>query len=120
LLAVLICACTRHETASHNAGNQPRAPAEIITEQSVGSGFDLANASLVGTGSLLEEMQDGTENFSNHSCTENCTGHEAGYAWAEQQGVTDPNDCGGESNSFLEGCMVYAAEQRGDRDTQDD
>jgi hypothetical protein len=120
LLTVLISACTRNHAARDNARDEQRAPVEIVTEQSVGSGFDLSSASLVGTGSLTEEIGDEAVNFSSRPCTANCSGHEAGYAWAEQNEVTDPNDCGGESESFFEGCMAYAAEQRGDRDTQDD
>src|ERR1043165_10013940 len=50
------------------------------------------------------------------ACTENCPGHDAGYEWAVQKGITDPNDCGGNSDSFVEGCMAYAEEQRQDRD----
>jgi hypothetical protein len=120
LLTVLISACTRNHAARNDARDEQRAPAEIITEQSVGSGFDLSSASLVGTGSFTEEIEAEAGNFSSHPCTENCSGHDAGYAWAERNGVADPNDCGGESDSFIEGCTAYAAAQRDDRDTQDE
>ena len=43
-------------------------------------------------------------------CTDDCSGHEAGYQWAEGNGVTDPDDCGGNSQSFIEGCLAYAEE----------
>lgn len=43
-----------------------------------------------------------------YECTEDCGGHEAGYDWAEEKGIDDPDDCGGNSNSFIEGCMSYA------------
>lgn len=45
--------------------------------------------------------------FEGYECTEDCSGHEAGYAWAEENGITDPDDCGGNSQSFIEGCMAY-------------
>lgn len=45
--------------------------------------------------------------FEGYECTEDCSGHEAGYSWAEENGITDPNDCGGNSQSFIEGCMAY-------------
>ena len=48
----------------------------------------------------------------NWECTVDCSGHEAGYDWAEEKGITDPNDCGGNSNSFIEGCEAYANEQQ--------
>ncbi len=46
----------------------------------------------------------------NWECTVDCSGHEAGYEWAANNGITDPNDCGGNSDSFIEGCEAYANE----------
>lgn len=43
--------------------------------------------------------------------TPDCAGHNAGYDWAEENGITDPSDCGGKSESFIEGCETYANEQ---------
>jgi hypothetical protein len=40
-------------------------------------------------------------------CTIDCSGHEAGYAWAEEKGIDDAADCGGNSQSFIEGCEAY-------------
>lgn len=37
------------------------------------------------------------------------TGHDAGYQWAEQNGITDPSNCGGDSDSFIDGCKEYAS-----------
>ncbi|MFH0968984.1 MAG: hypothetical protein V1804_00555 [Patescibacteria group bacterium] len=51
------------------------------------------------------------QTFNGYECTDDCSGHEAGYEWAEEKGITDPNDCGGNSNSFIEGCESYAEEQ---------
>lgn len=48
--------------------------------------------------------------FGGYPCTIDCSGHEAGYAWAEQKGIDDPDNCGGRSQSFIEGCMAYAEE----------
>jgi hypothetical protein len=50
--------------------------------------------------------------FGGYECTEDCSGHEAGYQWAEDQGISDPDDCGGDSMSFEEGCRTYAEEQQ--------
>lgn len=47
----------------------------------------------------------------NWSCTGDCSGHEAGYDWASENGITDPYDCDGKSQSFIEGCEAYANEQ---------
>lgn len=46
-----------------------------------------------------------------------CAGHEAGYEWAEEHGIIDPDDCGGNSQSFIEGCQSYAEENNDDGDS---
>jgi len=51
-----------------------------------------------------------TPTFNGYECTDDCSGHEAGYNWAEKNGIIDPGDCGGKSNSFIEGCEAYAEE----------
>lgn len=37
-------------------------------------------------------------------CTDDCSGHDAGYEWAEEHDITDADDCTGNSQSFIEGC----------------
>lgn len=51
--------------------------------------------------------------FAGYDCTEDCSGHEAGYQWAEENGIEDPDECGGKSWSFEEGCRAYAEENGG-------
>jgi hypothetical protein len=51
--------------------------------------------------------------FAGYDCTEDCSGHEAGYQWAEENGIEDPDDCGGKSWSFEEGCRAFAEENGG-------
>ena len=48
--------------------------------------------------------------YNGYPCTEDCSGHEAGYDWAEENDIQDENDCGGNSNSFIEGCYSYVEE----------
>jgi len=50
--------------------------------------------------------------FNNYPCTIDCSGHEAGYEWAEENSITDPDECEGKSDSFIEGCQSYAEEQQ--------
>lgn len=52
--------------------------------------------------------------FAGEGCTQDCSGHEAGYAWAEEKGITDPDHCGGKSWSFIEGCRAYAEQVSSD------
>jgi hypothetical protein len=59
-----------------------------------------------------EEVSDPVHTITsnNWECTEDCSGHEAGYEWASVHDITDPEDCGGNSDSFIEGCQAYANE----------
>jgi hypothetical protein len=50
------------------------------------------------------------ETFSGYECTSDCSGHQAGYDWAEEKDISDIDDCGGKSDSFIEGCRVYVGE----------
>lgn len=40
-------------------------------------------------------------------CTEDCSGHDAGFEWARDHDVTDATECSGDSQSFVEGCEAY-------------
>lgn len=42
-----------------------------------------------------------------YSCTSDCSGHRAGYEWARSRRLADPNQCSGNSNSFIEGCRAF-------------
>ena len=65
------------------------------------------------------EAQD---SFNGYPCTQDCSGHQAGYEWAQQNGITSPSQCGGSSQSFSEGCQSYAEENAGTgaQDSDDD
>lgn len=55
--------------------------------------------------------------FAGYPCTDDCSGHEAGYAWAEEKGIDDPDICGGNSQSFIEGCQAYAEGREAEYDS---
>ncbi len=52
------------------------------------------------------------EDSGNYICTQDCSGHEAGFAWAQENDITDESDCGGNSMSFIEGCEAFAQERQ--------
>jgi hypothetical protein len=87
--------CTKHQ------------PASIGSEEVAGETYE-----------AFDERRDALNGsrgaFGGQGCTVDCSGHEAGYAWAEEKGVTDPNQCGGKSWSFIEGCRSYAEEASDD------
>lgn len=63
--------------------------------------------------------------FAGYECTEDCSGHEAGYAWAEEHGISDGDECdaaGEHSNSpsFAEGCHAYVDGEAGDTEKSGD
>lgn len=59
--------------------------------------------------------------FHGYDCTVDCSGHEAGYKWAEEHGIDDEDDCRGNSQSFIEGCQAYVRQQQtGDAEARED
>lgn len=50
------------------------------------------------------------QSFGRYPCTVDCSGHEAGYDWAQQKGISSTYGCGGNSQSFIEGCKAWAEE----------
>ena len=45
--------------------------------------------------------------FYGRPCLGDCSGHEAGYQWADDNDIDDEDDCVGYSQSFIEGCIAY-------------
>jgi hypothetical protein len=47
--------------------------------------------------------------FSGYECTDDCSGHAAGYRWADQHNIQDESACplNGQAYSFWEGCKAY-------------
>lgn len=45
--------------------------------------------------------------FNEYKCTNDCSGHYAGYEWAEDNNINSEDDCFGNSQSFIEGCKVF-------------
>lgn len=51
--------------------------------------------------------------FHGYTCTVDCSGHQAGYDWAEENDIDDESDCEiGKSPSFDEGCAERVAEAK--------
>jgi len=47
--------------------------------------------------------------FYGYDCKGDCSGHKAGYEWASKKGIINFSDCGGNSQSFIEGCKAYVS-----------
>ena len=61
-------------------------------------------------GNSINVEVDDSITSDNWDCTGDCSGHNAGYEWAADRGISSPEDCGGNSVSFIEGCEAYANE----------
>jgi hypothetical protein len=55
------------------------------------------------TGTTFQDVGDTSR------CTDDCGGHDAGWQWAQDNGVTDSSECTG-SGSFEDGCQAYVEE----------
>jgi len=69
------------------------------------------------------------ETFSGYDCTDDCSGHKAGFRWAEEKGIVDEGDCDAagdhsSASSFAEGCKAYINDssetEDNDHDSSDD
>lgn len=63
--------------------------------------------------------------FDGNTCVGDCSGHQAGYDWAEQNNVDDESSCSAPSASFNQGCESYVGGGSGviysdDEDDDDD
>ena len=59
--------------------------------------------------------------FGGFECTDDCSGHAAGYKWAQEHDIDEEDLCpAGNSMSFHEGCIVYVREPTRGADEDDD
>lgn len=63
-----------------------------------------------GCNDYVKENHSGYDTFHGYECTEDCSGHEAGYEWAENNDISNVYDCDGNSQSFIEGCEAFVEE----------
>ena len=62
---------------------------------------------------LLAKAPAPRSRFGGYPCpSSDCSEDKAGFRWAEDNAIVDPDDCTGNSGAFIEGCRVYA-QQRG-------
>ena len=74
---------------------------------------------------LLSSSMEARE-FGGYECTVDCSGHKAGYEWAEARGITRESQCEAffrrnpRRQSFYEGCLVYVDDPDRGADEDDD
>lgn len=62
----------------------------------------------------------GVKTFGGFYCGDDCSGHARGYDWAERRGLTDEDQCRGQSDAFIEGCRAYIEDPYRGSDEDDD
>lgn len=104
MLALLGCSDTQDETSAPEA-----MPGEVM-EPATASYSDSDNNNDNDEDAASDEDDQANPEpprFMGSPCTDDCSGHEAGYQWAEEKDIDDPDDCSGNSNSFVEGCKAF-------------
>lgn len=80
------------------------------------------SAIIVGLALLVAASGAHAREFGGHDCSDDCSGHAAGYRWAEAHSITSDSDCPlrGGAISFYEGCLVYVEDPDRGADEDDD
>jgi hypothetical protein len=93
--------------------------AAIATEAAVGPGSSRtadtsSDDDTTSDNDATAEDKEAGLTFHGYACTQSCQGHEAGYNWAADHDITDPDDCPIDphnSHSFTEGCWAEAGRE---------
>jgi hypothetical protein len=61
---------------------------------------------------LIVASEAHAREFGSYDCSDDCSGHAAGYRWAEAHAISSDSDCPlrGRAISVYEGCLVYVAD----------
>jgi hypothetical protein len=75
-----------------------------------------------GLAMLIMASEAHAREFGGHDCSDDCSGHAAGFRWAEARNITSDSDCPlrGGALSFYEGCLVYVEDPSRGADEDDD
>jgi hypothetical protein len=119
VLLVFLAACgSSHGDYEYAAEDDATEEAADEARQAV---YEEHGADGDGTGADASNVDAySVENTGDYVCTEDCSGHEAGFAWAQENDFTDSADCGGNSQSFIEGCEAFAnaRQEQADQEAQ--
>lgn len=114
----LLTACdggSRHQDPDETADSIADAQAEAAHEARQAA-YEEHGADPDGLGADVSNVDpyDVVDN-GDYACTELLRA-QCGVSWAQENDVTDAADCGGNSQSFIEGCEAFAAERQGQAD----
>lgn len=90
-----------------------------VAEEARQAVYDERDANTDGSGSDVSNVDASeVEDNGNYVCTLDCSGHESGFSWAKENDVTDSSACGGNSQSFIEGCEAFVEERQAQADRE--
>lgn len=69
---------------------------------------------------MLGSTTASADTFDGYECTDDCSGHQAGYSWAEENEIDDEDSCDTSSQSFNEGCQSFVEGGSGITSSDDD
>lgn len=99
-----------YDYAAEEDDSEAREEAAEEARQSV---YDDLGADSDGASADLEQVDAyDVEDSGDYVCTQDCSGHEAGFAWAQEKDFTDASICGGNSQSFIEGCEAFVRDRQ--------
>ena len=55
--------------------------------------------------------QQASRHFGGYPCQADCRAHASGFRWAQENRITDPQQCTGNVQAFREGCRVYTRDR---------
>lgn len=93
---------------------------KLVSNNSRNSEKDVSNSVPNTRNNKIEDSKLTSSKLSSREYQHWGSGHQAGYDWAERKGITDEYECGGKSQSFIEGCESYVRENNFDNDDSDD
>ncbi len=84
----------------------------IVIPISYGLYFEFFGKGDIPNKTIEDEISDRFTGLTFHGvdCLDDCSGHDAGYKWAEENGIFNEGDCDGKSDSFIEGCKIFVEE----------
>lgn len=114
---VLLTACGRH--GDYNDYEADAEAAAAAAEDATQATYEEYGADSEGTGADLSSVDPyAIEDSGNYTCTQDCSGHEAGFAWAQANDISDTSGCGGNSQPFIEGCEAFVENRQEYADQQ--
>ncbi|MFZ1007838.1 MAG: hypothetical protein WAN65_13430 [Candidatus Sulfotelmatobacter sp.] len=121
----LMAACgpsSDKQISQHEDSNGGARESDKQDGQSDNSGNGTLDAAEAARQSAIDELEDQSyeDVMGSDECTQDCSGHNAGWEWAKKNQMLNPDDCGGDSESFIEGCKAYGEEVERRADESDD